>query len=121
MKKCPYCAEEIQEVAIKCKHCGEMLRQYYSFEKVVAWIKGKWSSISKIVGEVTKDHAIGFPNVLVVSFVLAVWATFESSEKFRFGWFLLSVLGFTVMLYVFWLIFMSILVFAKAINKTIFK
>jgi hypothetical protein len=44
MKKCPFCAEEIQDAAIKCKHCGEFLdgsRGRNMAEEKMQWYFGK--------------------------------------------------------------------------------
>ncbi len=38
MEKCPYCAEEIQDDAIKCKHCGEWLNTQEKLEGLRGWL-----------------------------------------------------------------------------------
>jgi len=47
MKKCPFCAEEIQEEAVKCRFCGEFLDDSYRPRRKTKWY---YSTSAVVIG-----------------------------------------------------------------------
>ncbi len=93
MKKCPFCAEDIQDDAIKCKHCGEFLDTFYTRE--LKENKPKWYfSKSFIVIALLSVGPLALPLIwwrpqttvawkigLTIGILVSSWLLFETTME----------------------------------------
>jgi hypothetical protein len=93
MKKCHYCAEEIQEEAVKCRYCNEFLDDSYKPKP-----KGKWyyTTSAIVIGLITigplalplvwknpKYQVVTKAVITVAVIVLTIWFCYLTGRMYQ--------------------------------------